>query len=110
VLRNDGGNRNGWVRVRLAGRHSNRDGIGARVTLVRADGTSEWALVKTGSSYCSQSELPVTFGLGSDRRVARIDVVWPSGRKDSVSAPPIGRTFTIVEGQGLVNDSGAGPR
>ncbi len=94
------------MRVRLVGTQSNRDGIGARVTLVRASGSSQWALVKTGSSYCSQSELPVTFGLGGDRAVARIEVAWPSGKKDVVTAPPLGRTLTIVEGQGLASAAG----
>ena len=101
LLRNDGGSHNGHVRVRLVGTQSNRDGIGGRVTLVRSGGSSQWALVKTGSSYCSQSELPVTFGIGSDQSVARVEVAWPSGRKDVVSAPPINRTLTIVEGIGL---------
>ena len=104
LLRNDGGNRNGHVRVRLQGTQSNRDGIGSRVTLVRAGGASEWALVKTGSSYCSQSELPVTFGIGSDQSAGRIEVVWPSGHKDVVNSPPINRTLTIVEGRGLSKD------
>jgi hypothetical protein len=110
LLRNDGGSRAGYVRVRVVGRQSNRDGIGARVTLVRADGATQWALVKTGSSYCSQSELPVTFGLGGDRRVARLEVAWPNGHKDSVTSPPTGRTLTIVEGQGLISDATPGAR
>ncbi len=101
LLRNDGGNRNGFVRVRVIGTTSNRDGIGTRVALVRPDGSTSTALVKTGSSYCSQSELPVTFGLGPARRATRLEVVWPSGRKDVINAPPVGRTLTIVEGQGL---------
>ena len=65
LLRNDGGNRNRWLRVRLVGTKSNRDGIGARVTVTLPAGAKQWAVVKTGSSYCSQSELPLTFGLGA---------------------------------------------
>ena len=68
LLRNDGGNRNRWLRVRLAGTKSNRDGIGAKVTLTLPGGGKSWGVVKTGSSYCSQSELPLTFGLGARRQ------------------------------------------
>ena len=67
LLRNDGGNRNRWLRVRTEGTTSNRDGIGAKVAGRRRGQPHQWRMVKTGSSYCSQSELPVTFGLGSAR-------------------------------------------
>ncbi len=52
----------------------------------------------------------MTFGLGPTRRATRLEIVWPSGRKEVLNAPPVGRTLTVVEGQGLVNDGGAGPR
>jgi len=107
VLRNDGGNRNGWVRVRLVGKKGNRDGIGARVVLEAADGTRRWARVKTGSSYASRSELPVTFGLGEKGRAARLEVLWPSGTRDVITGPPSRRLLTIAEGQGLVETPGA---
>src|SRR6185436_15556210 len=73
LLRNDGGNGNHWLRVRTVGTTSNRDGIGARVT-VTAGGRRQWAVVKTGSSYCSQSELPLTFGLGPAAVPAKVEV------------------------------------
>src|SRR5439155_1330760 len=60
LLRNDGGNRNGALRVRTIGTTSNRDGIGARVDVTVAGGGRQRQVVKTGSSYCSQSELPLT--------------------------------------------------
>ena len=65
LFRNDGGNRNHWLSVRLAGTKSNRDGIGA---VVRIESTSgkQWNTVRSGSSYCSQSDLALTFGLGKD--------------------------------------------
>jgi len=97
LLRNDGGNRNHWVRVRTVGTVSNRDGIGARVT-VTAAGQRQWATVKTGSSYCSQSELPLTFGLGPAPSPARVEVRWPSGRVDAVDARP-DTTVVVREGQ-----------
>ena len=78
LLRNDGGNRNNWLRVRLAGTRSNRRGIGAVVRVSSAAGR-QWRTVRSGSSYASQSELPLTFGLGTDTIVQTLEVTWPSG-------------------------------
>ena len=58
LLRNDGGNRNHFLRVRTVGTVSNRDGIGAKVSVTAARRAAQWRMVKSGSSYCSQSELP----------------------------------------------------
>jgi hypothetical protein len=99
LLRNDGGNRNQWLRVRLVGTKSNRDGIGAKV-IVTAGGAKQWAMVKTGSSYCSQSELPLTFGLGAAKGADSIEVAWPSGQVDRLGAQPAGRVVTVAEGAG----------
>src|SRR5918912_1229773 len=60
LLRNENANQNDLLRVRTVGAKSNRDGIGAKLTLKTSKGAKEFAMVKTGSSYCSQSELPVT--------------------------------------------------
>jgi hypothetical protein len=103
LFRNDGGSRNHYLRVRTVGTASNRDGIGARVT-VTAGGRRQWAVVKTGSSYCSQSELPLTFGLGAMAARPRVEVRWPSGRVDVVDAA-FDTTLTVREGE-----SGASPR
>ena len=64
LLRNDNGNQNDMLRIKTVGTRSNRDGIGAKVTVKTNKGTRLFAMVKTGSSYLSQSELPLTFGLG----------------------------------------------
>jgi hypothetical protein len=98
VFRNDGGNRNGWLRVKPVGTKSNRDGIGARVTVTLPGGGKSWAVVKTGSSYCSQSELPLTFGLGQAKQVDAVEVAWPSGRVDRLGAQAAGRTLVVTEG------------
>jgi hypothetical protein len=97
LLRNDGGNRNRWLRVKLVGAQSNRDGIGAKVT-VTAGGQKQWNVVRSGSSYCSQSELPLTFGLGSSASVDSIEVAWPSGKLDKLGRTPAGTRLTITEG------------
>ena len=106
LFRNEGGNANNAVRILTVGTTSNRDGIGARVELTLAGGGKPWQIVKTGSSYASQSELPLTFGLGSAREVSAIRVKWPSGRVDTIGPVQANQTITIKEGAGL---SGAVP-
>jgi enediyne biosynthesis protein E4 len=100
LFRNDqlAGNRS--VRVRLAGTKSNRDGIGATVRIFHG-GTSQARLVKSGSSYLSQSELPVTFGVGRRDRVDRLVVAWPSGRTEEFKNVATGRAYDCTEGKGL---------
>jgi hypothetical protein len=104
LFRNDGGNRNRYLRVRLEGASSNRDGIGAKLGATIAGEPPRVAYVKTGSSYLSQSELPVTFGLGASGTMTSLQVTWPSGRVDKVSVAGPNRLLVIREGQGLVPD------
>ena len=103
LLRNDGGNRLNALRVKLVGTASNRDGIGARVDIVLPGGSTRWQLVKTGSSYCSQSELPVTFGLGDAQRVTEIRVRWPGGRVDTIAGAAANQAITIQQGKGVID-------
>jgi enediyne biosynthesis protein E4 len=102
LLRNDGGNENHAVRIRAIGTTSNRDAIGAKVRVVLDDGSALWRMVKTGSSYCSQSELPVTIGLGARTAVRSVEVTWPTGRKETVTGVRADEAITIEEGKGLV--------
>jgi hypothetical protein len=103
LLRNDGGNRNNMLRVQTIGTASNRDGIGARIDVAVHGGASLWQIVKTGSSYASQSELPVTFGLGRATDVDAVKVRWPSGRVDSIGTLQANQLVTIKEGTGVVS-------
>jgi enediyne biosynthesis protein E4 len=105
LLRNENGNQNDVLRVKLIGTKSNRDAIGARITLTAANGLSETRMVKSGSSYLSQSELTVTFGLGKpgSAKGLRLDIVWPSGRKESLSAIKSNQLLTIQEGKGILS-------
>jgi hypothetical protein len=100
LFRNDqlGGNRS--LRLRLVGTKSNRDAIGATVRIFH-EGTSQSRFVKSGSSYLSQSELPVTFGVGRRDRVDRVVVTWPSGRTDEFKNVAAGKAYDCVEGKGL---------
>jgi hypothetical protein len=101
LLRNDGGERNHVLRVRAVGARSNRDGIGARVTVTPEGAPRQWGLVKTGSSYASQSELPLTFGLGVSTRPVRVEVAWPSGAVDTIPSVAADQTITVEEGKGV---------
>jgi hypothetical protein len=103
LLRNDGGNQNDLLRVKTVGTLSNRDGIGARVTVNRAGAAKLWSVVKTGSSYCSQSELPLTFGLAKAAGNVSLEVAWPSGRVDTVADVAPNQSVVIQEGQGIVS-------
>lgn len=85
------------VRFKLTGTRSNRDAIGATVRIFHG-GDSAWRMVKIGSSYLSQSELPVTFGVGRRDRIDRAVVEWPSGRVDEFKNLETGRAYECVEG------------
>jgi hypothetical protein len=88
------------LRLRLAGTKSNRDAIGT-VVRIHHGGTTQTRTVKSGSSYLSQSELPVTFGVGARDRVERVVVSWPSGATQEFKDVATGRTYDCVEGKAL---------
>ncbi|HEX4137863.1 MAG TPA: CRTAC1 family protein [Bryobacteraceae bacterium] len=101
LFRNDGGNRNHWLSVRTVGTKSNRDGIGAVVRIESASG-KQWNMVRSGSSYASQSDLALTFGLAQDPTVTSIQVEWPSGAKQKFSNIQPNRAIVIDEAKGIV--------
>lgn len=96
LYRNDGGNRNHWLRVRLTGSKSNRSAIGAVVRVTTPNGR-QWSMVRSGSSYCSQSELPLTFGLGTATAITSVEVQWPNGVTQRVAAPKVDSVLDIAE-------------
>ena len=79
ILRNEGGTGNHWIQIDTVGTVSNRDGIGARISITSASGLKQRAFVSAGGSYLSSSAKRVHFGLGPDTVVAELEVVWPSG-------------------------------
>ena len=107
LFRNDGGNRNRWISIKAAGTKSNRSGIGAVVRIESASG-AQWRTVHSGSSYCSQSDLALTFGLGQDETAKSIEITWPSGAKDRLTNVPANQFLRVEEGKGIVARSGAG--
>ena len=100
LLRNEGGNRGNAVLVRLVGRTSNRDGIGARLRAAVA-GRSQIREIKAGSSYLGQNDLRAHFGLGSATSIDRLEVRWPGGRRDVFEHVAANNLITITEGGGL---------
>jgi hypothetical protein len=100
LYRNDRYNGNRAVRFRLIGTQSNRDAIGATVR-VTCGGETASRMVRSGSSYLSQSELPVTFGLGHRDAVERVELHWPSGRVDEFKDLQGSRTYECTEGKGI---------
>jgi hypothetical protein len=96
LLRNEGGNANGWVQVRLVGRTSNRDGVGARVTVVTGD-ARQVLLKKNSTGYLSHNDPRMHFGLGEAEVVDRIEVVWPSGTVQVLENVAARQVLTIEE-------------
>ena len=105
LYRNDQSTGNRSIRFRLVGTKSNRDAIGA-VVRVYAGGLTQSRMVKGGSSYLSQSELPVTVGLEKRDRVDRIVIDWPSGRTEEFKNLATGRTYECTEGKGIAAQDG----
>jgi enediyne biosynthesis protein E4 len=105
LYRNDQLSGNRSIRFRLVGTKSNRDGIGA-IVRVFVGGSIQSRLVKGGSSYLSQSELPLTFGLEKRDRIDRVVIDWPSGRTEEYKTLAAGRCYECVEGKGIVPQNG----
>ncbi len=99
LLENDGG-KNKSLRIKLSGTRSNRDGIGAVVT-VRAGSDTQSQMLRSGSSYLSANELVLTFGLGQHAQADEINILWPSGQKDRLTNVAAGETVTVKEGAGI---------
>ena len=104
LFRNDGAT-NQMIRLQLQGSSVNRDAIGARARVIADSGPSPWRMVKTGSSYLSQSELPLTFGLGKAAKVGAIEVAWPGGRTERLPGAAAGSMVSVVEGKGVVHSA-----
>jgi hypothetical protein len=102
LFRNEGGNRNHWICVKAVGSKSNRSALGAIVRIESASG-KQWSAVRSGSSYASQSDLALTFGLGKDTSVSAISVEWPSGTKQRFTNIPANKMVTIDEAKGIVS-------
>jgi hypothetical protein len=95
LLRNDQTLNHHWIRLKLVGTKKNRDAIGAWV-MAKVGGETLWRQVMPTRSYLSQSELPITIGLGKADHIEELEVTWPGGEKQKISNARIDTT-TIVE-------------
>jgi hypothetical protein len=95
------------LRIKLSGTKSNRDGIGAVIT-VTSGGEKQVKMVRSGSSYLSQSELVATFGLGQKTKADSIEIKWPSGQSETLSNVNAGQLITVQEGKGIVGSRAYG--
>jgi hypothetical protein len=102
LFHNEGGT-NHSLRFKLLGTKSNRDGIGAVVRVASNNSKDrQWKMLRSGSSYLSQSELVLTFGLGAETKAESVEIQWPSGQVDKLSNVAAGQTVTVQEGKGIL--------
>jgi hypothetical protein len=103
LLRNDNANQNDVLRANTIGARSNRVGIGARVVVKTSKGITLSGMVRTGSSYCSQSELPLTFGLGppEEGMTVTLEITWPGNQKETIPNIKANQSVVVQEGKGI---------
>jgi hypothetical protein len=100
LLRNDGGNQNHWLGVRLVGAKSNRDGVGAKV-IISAGSKQRSKELLGGTSYCSASDQRLLFGIGNNEKIDSITIRWPSGQVTISKDVAIDRYVTVREDTSL---------
>jgi hypothetical protein len=110
LYRNQNTMANHALKLKTTGVKANRDGIGTRVRVHTKDGAWQWQVVKTGSSYCSQSELPLTFGLGIASVADVVEVYWPNGGKEVFNNVAADQFITVKEGAGIAAQRPLAPR
>ena len=98
LFRNDGGNQLNWLEIKLVGTRSNRDAIGARLTL-RAGDLKMIREIKAGGSFCSTSDPRAHFGLRKAARVDSLEIRWPSGLVETLKDLPVNKIVTLTEGK-----------
>jgi hypothetical protein len=102
LLRNDGGNRNNWVMIKCVGTRSNRSAIGTRVNVKNGE-HRQIDEVMSGSSYYSQNDFRLHFGLGRASKADSVDLTWPSGLKESFRDLPANHLFVLQEAKGILS-------
>lgn len=96
VLLNETQSHNHWITLKLVGTRSNRDGIGAQVK-VSSPSNTQYGTVTTASSYQASSDKRLHFGLGGDSAITHLDIRWPSGIKQDLSAVKADQILTVTE-------------
>src|SRR5205807_9053380 len=101
LIRNDGGNKNAWLQVKAIAAGRNRNGIGTKVT-VTANGVHQTGWIRSGSSYCSQNEPTAFLGLGRAAQAEEVDLQFPDGSRQSLTAVKTNQRIVVQEGKGLL--------
>jgi hypothetical protein len=96
LLRNDADRSGSWLRIRLRGARANRDGIGARVK-VSVNGLTQTTHVRSGASYCSQSEMALLIGLGGAAKADSVEIRWPGGASQTLKDVPARQTLEVTQ-------------
>jgi len=102
LLRNEDGNRHNWIMIKCVGTRSNRSAIGTRVK-VTSSGHSQIDEVMSGSSYYSQNDFRLHFGLGRATKADSVELTWPSGLKESFQNLPANHLFVLQEAKGILD-------
>jgi hypothetical protein len=101
ILRNHGIEGRHWVSFELAGTKSNRLAIGARLKIV-AGGMTQTEQIHSGGSYLSQNDLRVHFGLDKAAKIDSLEIIWPSGKVETLKDLEVDKFYNVLEGQGIV--------
>ena len=104
ILRPEGGPQNHWISFQLEGVKSNRLALNARVRATAGD-LVQLAEVLSGGSYLSQHDLRIHFGLGSHERLDRAEVLWPDGRRETLTNLSADRFYVVREGDGVISST-----
>ena len=100
LFHNESKNKNNWVKIRLEGIKSNRDGFGSKVIIKTKNKVQKQSLV-SGQGYFSSNAQELYFGLGSAKVIDNIEVHWPSGLKDQYSSIKVNQTLYLVENKSI---------
>jgi enediyne biosynthesis protein E4 len=100
LFRNTSPGSNHWILLKLMGTRSNRMGIGAQARVTTEDGRSQWNEATTAVGYASSSDIRIHFGLGANKRIKEIEILWPSGIKQLLHDVDADRIVTIQEPPG----------
>ncbi len=101
LLRNDGGNQNAWLHVKLVGTLDNRDGVGSKIRAI-AGNLTQIREINAGASYMSFNSLTAEFGLGQESMVDLLEVIWPNGVVERFSGIQVNQKVVVTQGNGIV--------
>jgi len=108
ILQTQGGPPNHWIGVELAGTKSNRLALNARVKVI-AGNLVQTGEVRSGGSYLSQNDLRLHFGLSAKQTVDKLEIVWPTGKTETLTNLSADHLYEIKEGAGIVSTEAVRP-